>query len=240
MTASGAGPAGPANARKVAEPGWVRVLIWGLFPLLGAGVIGGLNAITGWLMKLPWAPVKYPAKFVDDLPEPAATLGAVAIGLVAGLIVAVAAVHEQLAVTVAAERVTLSRGNGTVRSVDGADIALVFLDGKQLVLLDPAGAELAREKSDLDAEALREAFEAHGFRWVAEDPHRAEYRLWVAPVGDLPDAVNVLLAARQKALKEDKSGYASRIRGELGQLGYVVRDERKKHQYWRRVPDHPG
>ena len=232
------GPAGSPDARVVADPGWVRLLIWVLFPLVGAGAIAGLNALTGWMVKLPWAPVKIPAKFVDELPEPAATLGALAIGAVAGLIVAVIAVHEQLAVTVAGDRVDLARGDGTVRTADGAAVDLVFMDGKQLVLLDAAGAELARESSDLKAELLRDAFEAQGYRWVAEDPHRAEYRLWVAPVSDLPDGVNVLLAARHKALKDGKADYAGRIRDELAQLGFVVRDEKKKHQYWRRVHRH--
>jgi hypothetical protein len=228
------GPVVPRHERVVAEPGWVGLLIWVLFPLVGAGVIAGINALTGWLVKLPWAPVKIPAKFVDELPEPAATLGAVTIGAVAGLIVAVIAIHEQLTVTVSADRVTLARGDGTVRTVDGTAVDLVFCDGKQLVLLDAAGAEVARESSDLKAELLRDAFEAQGYRWVAEDPHRAEYRLWVAPIGELPDGVNVLLAARDKALKDDKTSYAARIREELLQLNFVVRDE-KKHQYWRRV-----
>ncbi|MGW4461275.1 YqeB family protein [Micromonospora sp. NPDC004704] len=221
-----------AGERVVAEPGWERLLIWTLFPLLGAGAIAGLHALTDWLVKLPWAPVKIAAKFVKDLPDPAATLGAIGIGVVAGLIVAVTAVHEQLAVTVAADRVTLARRDGTVREVDGKTVDLVFLDGKHLVLLDAAGAELAREKSDLKGELLREAFEAHGYRWVDEDPHLAEYRLWVAPVGDLPESVNVLLTARQKALKDGKTGYAARIRTELSHLGFIIRDD-KKHQHWR-------
>ncbi|MEV4625832.1 hypothetical protein AB0J90_06020 [Micromonospora sp. NPDC049523] len=226
-------PTAPPDERVVAEPGWERLLIWILFPLLGAGAIAGLHALTDWFVKLPWAPVKIAAKFVDDLPDPAATLGAIAIGVVAGLIVAVTAVHEQLVVTVGADRVTLARRDGTVRQVDGKAVDLVFLDGKHLVLLDAAGAELAREKSDLKGELLREAFEAQGYRWVDEDPHRAEYRLWVAPVADLPDGVNVLLTARQKALKDGKTDYAARIRTELAHLGFVIRDE-KKHQHWRR------
>ncbi|MFK3979964.1 hypothetical protein ACI2K4_06215 [Micromonospora sp. NPDC050397] len=226
----------------VTEPRWVRLLIWGLFPLIGAGLVAGLNGLTGWLVKVPWAPLKAVAKFVDDVPEPGATLGAIGIGLAAGLVVAVLAVHERLTVAVAPDRVTLTRGDGTVRDIDGARVHLVFLDGKHLVLLDVAGAELARESSDLEAEPLREAFEAQGYPWVAEDPYRAGYRLWVAPVSDLPDAVNVLLTARQKALKDDKTSYAARIRTELAQLGYVVRDEKRKHQYWRRVtrPAVPG
>jgi hypothetical protein len=222
----------------VAEPGWVAVLVWGLFPLLGAGALAALNALTGWMVKLPWAPLKIPAKLVDDLPEPAATIGALAIGAIAGLIVAGMAVSEQLTVTVAADRVSLARGGGAVGSMDRAAVDLVFMDGKRLVLLDAAGAELARESSDLPAERLRDAFQEHGYRWAAEDPHRDEYRLWVAPVTELPDSVNVLLTARRKALKDGRTNDVARLRTELARLGFVVREE-QKHQYWRRVDQQP-
>ncbi|WP_329107830.1 hypothetical protein OG792_05175 [Micromonospora sp. NBC_01699] len=235
-------PAVSPDERVVAEPGWVRLLIWVLFPLLGAGAIGGLYALTDWMLKVPWAPVKLAAKFVDDLPDPAATIGALAIGAVAGLTIAFIAVYEQLAVTVAADRVILARRDGTVRRLDGPAVAVVFLDGKHLVLLDAYGAELAREKSDLHADHLREAFEAHNYNWLPEDPHQSTYRLWVAPTPDLPDNINVLLTARQKALKDGKSTYAARIRTELTTLNVILRDD-KTHQHWRRPtpppPTHP-
>ncbi|MGA5124114.1 YqeB family protein [Streptomyces pseudogriseolus] len=52
------------------------------------------------------------------------------------------------------------------------DVASAHRDGKQLVLLAPDGAELARETSDLSWSRLDEALTAHGHRWEPEDPHR--------------------------------------------------------------------
>jgi hypothetical protein len=51
---------------------------------------------------------------------------------------------------------------------------------------------------------------------------------------ELPATAQALLAARQKALQSGDDGDKREFRAELGRLGYVVRDDRKR-QYWRQA-----
>lgn len=229
-----AGPAGEVevvDATVVREPGWVRYGLWIVFPLVG-GVVGWfLPGFAQWVVDLPDLPGKGPFRLVASFPRGPATLVAAGVGTAAGLLLAAVAAYERLTVTVARDRVTLTRG-------DKATIVLrervrgAFADGKHLVLVDHDGAEPAREKHDLSTAALAAAFRAHGYPWLAGDPFADRYRLWVPGVPGLPPGGEALLVARGTALEKSRADDAVRLRAELARLGVVVRDE-KKAQYWR-------
>ena len=234
-----------SSGTVVTEPAWMRALMWTGFPLLGAGAGWLIRSVAGWVASLPWAPLQGPFELADQLiasfGEPQATLGALAIGAVAGLALAFIAEHESLTVAVAHDRVSLKRGESS-RSIERAAVDAVFLDGKQLVLLGRSGEELAREASDLGSDRLRAAFVAQGYPWLAGgDPYRDDYRLWVEDTPDLPFGANALLKARRKALDRGDDGKedAAELRAELARLGIVVREE-KKRQYWRRTGQPPN
>jgi len=217
----------------VTDPGWARLLMWGGFPVLGAGLGWLLKSGAGWVASLPWAPFQGLFELVDSAPEPYATIGAPVLGGLAGLCLAFLGAQESLTVVVADDRVTLQRGDGGVQEIDRGAVAGVFLDGKQLVLLGRATDELAREKSDLGAARLTEAFRAHGYPWLAEgDPYRDEYRRWVPDMPELPTGADALLKARDRALRKGENRDLAELRTELARLGVVVRDEEKR-QYWR-------
>jgi hypothetical protein len=235
---SGASPRG--NETVVAERVWVRVLMWTGLSLLGAGAGWLLKSVAGWVASLPWAPLQGPFELADQLiasfGEPQATIGALAIGTVAGLVLAFFAEQESLTVAVSHGQVSMKRGE-FARRIERASVNAVFLDGKQLVLLGREAEELAREASDLDAERIQAAFLAHGYPWRADgDPYKDEYRLWVEDTPDLPAGADALLKARARALGRGDDGRedAAELRAELARLGVVVREE-KKRQYWRRV-----
>jgi hypothetical protein len=216
----------------VADPRWVVPLYWLGFPVLGAGAGWGLTAVSDWVAGLDWAPLRGPFRLVASIPEPQATIGAVAIGIVAGLILAGMAAAESVAVTVAGDRVEIRRG-GEVRRVDRGTVGAVFLDGRELVLLGPDTAELARQKTDLPARRIRDAFRGHGYPWLdGGDPHRDEFRRWVEDMPGLPPGAEALFRARTKALAGNDKEDAAQLRTELAKLGLVVRDE-KKRQFWR-------
>jgi hypothetical protein len=149
----------------VAEPTGIVALVWVAFPLLGAGLLWLLQWSAGWIAAIRWIPMRGPFLLMDAVDEPWATGGALLLGVLGGLVVAGTAAAERLTVTVAADRVTLARGDGTVRHIERDRIGEVFRDGKQLVLLGVDTEELAREASDLPADRLRDAFEAYGYHW---------------------------------------------------------------------------
>ncbi|MET8122994.1 hypothetical protein [Micromonospora sp. NPDC005189] len=207
------------------------VIMWGGFPLLGAGAGWLLAATTGWLARLPWVPFGGLIEWLDRLPEPQATAGTAAVGVLAGLVIAGIGTAERLIVTVDAAQVQLRRSDQN-RTVARVDTRVVFLADGHLVLLDGDGAELVRESTDLPADRLAAAFRTHGWGWADDDPHRSAYRLWVPELPGLPAGANALLQARERAVRKDRRDDARELRRELGLLGVVLRDEEKR-QYWR-------
>ena len=212
-----------------------RALVWIGFPLIGAGAGWLLKWLAGWATSLPWVPFQGPLELVASIPEPYATIGSLALGIVGGLVVAALAEQDYVRVTVADDQVTIARG-GSSRRVRRASIAAVFLDGKQLVLLGQATDELVREGGDLPgAKRLQAAFAARGYPWEpGGDPHKDEYRRWVEDLPDLPAGADAILRARARALDRGDSQDAAQLRQELGRLGIVVREEGKR-QLWRRT-----
>ncbi|MGI5213753.1 YqeB family protein [Plantactinospora sp. CA-290183] len=215
----------------VAERRLVVAGVWLLFPLIGAAAGGLLRWSVEWLDWVRWKPVRGVVRLVESFDEPWATAGALLLGALAGLAVAVIAAVERLTVTIGDDGVRLAR-SGTGRYVERRRIEAVFVDGRQLVLLGAGTAELARESSDLPAQRLREAFLTHGYPCLAGgDPHRDEFRRWVEGAHGLPPGAEPL-RARQRALEKDQKADVAELRAELARLGVVVRDERKR-QYWR-------
>jgi hypothetical protein len=152
----------------VDEPSWLRTASWIGCPLLGAALGVGVWAIAAWVSGLPAFPFQGVFKVVTALPQPWATLAAVAGGVVLGFGFAVLWAHERLIVTVSTNRVTLVRGDKT-RRIE-ADLAAVYLDGKELVLRTADGREIAREKTDLARPELARAFADRGYPWHDEPP----------------------------------------------------------------------
>ncbi|MCY1139860.1 hypothetical protein OWR29_17805 [Actinoplanes sp. Pm04-4] len=208
----------------VPTPWWSRVLVWLLLPVAGAALLWGIL----WLIdRLPFGG---PFNFVRELPEPWDLVVALGIGFVLGLIFAALVDAESLTVRITPTEVVLTRP-GHRREVPKGEIALAFPDRDQLVLLGRTGRELAREPNHLSKQKLSAAFGARGVAWAEKDPYLEAYRRWVPGLPDLPDAV---FTARQKAIAAGDDDDARELREELGRLGFVVRDE-KKRQYWRRA-----
>jgi hypothetical protein len=227
-----AGATSPRGQTVVAEPRWQRLLVWVGFPLLGLAAGWLLKSVAGWVASLPWAPFQGPFKLVESVPEPHATIGALVVGGLAGLVLATLAALDRLTVTVADDQVTFTRG-GVTRAFKRPLVGGVFVDDRRLVLLGRATEELAREASDLEADRLGDAFVAHGYPWRAGDPYRDEYQRWVDGVPGLPAGADALFTARARALDKGDGDEVAQLRADLARLGVVVRDEHKR-QYWRR------
>ncbi|WKU04376.1 hypothetical protein [Micromonospora sp. HUAS LYJ1] len=222
---------GPDAATRVGGDVGELVVLWVGFPLLGVAVGGLLPLVADWVAGLPWAPVQGWFELVAGLPYRRALAGGVTLGALAGLFVAHVGTRERLIVTVDRGGVRWRR-DGVDRELPRRAVTAVFVDGGELVLLGPAGAELARERSDLSRRRLRDAFDGHGWPWRDADPHRDAYRRWVEGLPDLPPGTDPLLRARQRAVDADRARDVRELRGELARLGVVVRDEGGR-QYWR-------
>jgi hypothetical protein len=174
-----------------------------------------------------------PAGVLAGLPRGWATAGAVTIGLLGGALMAVQAMRDSLRVVIGDDRATVRR-DGRSAIVARQGVAAVFVDGGRLVVLDEAGRELARERSDQSRARLAAAFAGHGWPWRDGDPYRERYRRWVPEIPGLTAAAHALFKARERALRSGDGEDAADLRVELARLDLVVRDEDKR-QYWRRV-----
>ena len=220
---------------KVGYSRGVWGLIWVGFPLVGAGTGWLLNAALNWAVPLPGGWITRLLNLLGSVGEPQGYIGAAAIGAGAGFVVAFLAAQEAIELEVSGDAVAVKRGSGPQRRIPRADVVGVFNDAKHLVLLGPGGAEWLREKHDLEEAQLRQAFAGHGWPWLPDgDPHADQYRRFVDADPDLPPAANALLKARAVAVSKNDGDDLAELRAELGKLGVVVRDE-KKRQYWRLV-----
>jgi hypothetical protein len=216
----------------VQETAAVRYGMWVLCPAIGAAVVWGLKLAASWIAGLSWFPFQGVFRLVTDIPEPWATIGAVVLGVGAGFVFALIWAADMLSVEVSHDRVALRKGDRSSEFTSG-QVESAFAEGKQLVLLAPGGAELARESSDLGAAKLRAAFEAQGYRWRDVDPFADDFRLWVEHTPELPPDVNALLAARRKAIDKYEHDEAAELAREIRRRGVYVKDT-KKRQYYRR------
>ncbi len=208
-------------------PWWSRVLVWLCLPAAGAALLWGIL----WLIDR--VPFGGPFELIRRLPEPWDLVAGLGIGLVVGLIFAALVDAESLTVRVTPLEVVLTRP-GHRRAVPKGEIAVAFPDRDQLVLLGRTGRELAREPSHLSKQRLSAAFGSRGVPWADQDPYGDAYRRWVPGLPEVPPAADAVFTARQKALTAGDDEDVRELREELGRLGFVVRDDRKK-QYWRRA-----
>ena len=211
----------------VPTPWWIRVLVWIFVPVAGAALLLGLLRVIDRL------PFGGPFNLIKELPEPWDQVIALALGAIIGLIFAALADAESLTVRISSMEVVLTRP-GHRRAVPKGEIAVAFPDRDQLVLLGRTGRELAREPSHLSKQRLSTAFGSRGVPWAEKDPYLEAYRRWVPGLPEVPAAAEAVFTARQKALAAGDDDDVRELREELGRLGFVVRDERKK-QYWRRA-----
>ena len=217
----------------VPTPLWARVAEWVGLPAAGAALLVGLDRFADVVVRLPWAPLRGPFRLVQQLSEPQATIGALVLGAIAGLVLAGLFDAESLTVRITGDEVELTRPQ-VRRAVPRREVAVAFRDRDRLVLLDGTGRELAREPCHLSAGRLGPAFRAHGIDWADRDPYADAYRRWVPGLPDVPAGAEAVFVARQAALKKGDTHDIEELRGELARLGVVVRDDRKR-QYWRRV-----
>lgn len=212
-----------------------RALLWAGFPVLGAVALWLVSRAADWVASLPWAPMQGVFKLVASAPEPLLSIGALIVGVLAGLAIAFFADLEYVTADIGPDQAALTV-DGVTRTVPRAATAAVFQDGKNLVLLGHDATELARLHGDFDTKRFAAAFERHGYPWRPDgDPYAADFRRWVTAQPGLPAGAHALFKARAHALKKGNKQDAEQLRTELAELGIVVREDKDKAQHWRRA-----
>ena len=210
---------------------WYHAFLWTAFPIVGA-VLGWLLAqLPGWIEGTPIPFFSGLVEILDDRSGTVMTLVLIAVGIIAGSLVALTAYEEVVWVTVTDADVTVAVVDKT-KEFKRNQVADVFTDDKTLVLLGRDTSELVRQRTDHKSTTLQAAFETHGYPWRDADPNEASFARWVDGVPGLGEHANAILRARQVALDEDKKEEIVELREEAAKLGVVVRDT-KKRQYWR-------
>ncbi|MCY7917761.1 DUF308 domain-containing protein [Bacillus vallismortis] len=191
-----------------------------------------------WALSLPWIPFEGPLRLVTSFQGSPAAFIIAFLGASAGIWFAYSVIAMLLSVKITDDTVELTKGK-KVQTIDSNDIALVFIDQKQLVLLGTAGYELVREEIDEKPQNVEKAFRQHHYEWSADgDPFKDQFRRWIPDAPDLSPGAHAILKARHQALKDEETDDVEEFRLELAQLGIVVRDEGTR-QYWRKAQTNP-
>ena len=210
-----------------------RVLVLIGFPLIGALVGWVIQPIARWASDVDPIPFGRVTEAIASWHSVWATIVPIAVGVAAGLAFALYVLHDAASVVIGARTLKLTRGDKSA-TFDRDEIDAIFVDAKQLVLLDQRTAELARESFDSHADRLAAELRQRRYPWFDGDPYAASYRRWLDGAPELSYSEHFVLRTREKALENDDKDDLADLRRELTRLGLVIRDEGHR-QYWRRA-----
>jgi len=215
---------GPSVAER-----WL-LLVGGPVILLAIGLVvpPSARALLSWEHALPFRPV---IRFLGAVDQPWEIAVNALIWAVVGLLIAFEAISDQVTLVVTDSEATITDDTGS-RTVRRAEASTVHVDGGELVVLGRDSRQLLRETLPGRADVVGEAFRRHGYTWSPKDPHQGLYTSWTGGSGDLPDAVDAVLRARQDALDAKSKQQVGQLRVAVEELGYTVRDEGGR-QFWR-------
>ncbi|MFD4461368.1 hypothetical protein [Nocardia sp. NPDC058480] len=180
-----------------------------------------------------WPTVPGPLEILAELPTTWSVPILTIVGIAAGVVLALRAIGESLAITVDSDGVLLSVDADELY-IPRSKVHAVFREGKDLVLIDSTERELARRNADdLDARAVTDAFSAHRYPWTDANPHEGTFTRWTNGHPDLDEQAHELLRRRRSALSDNESDTASDLHRRLQALGIIVRDRDKRQEYRR-------
>ncbi|MGH3446007.1 MAG: YqeB family protein [Nocardioidaceae bacterium] len=215
--------------------GWLWLFRLGC-PAVGFGLGFAIHPVVRWAVgTLSFAPG--PLRLAAGIPTPWLVPILTAVGIGVGYWIAAEAERDSLTLTVDDDSL-VAEHRGTERYIQRSQIASIFTDPKDLVVLDPDGREIFRgPATDLPSDILAATLRRHDYPWHGtHDPHEADYQRWIDGHPDLGHWTNALLRARRNALGSDNGIEADEIHAQLPDRGIVVRDRNKRQQY-RRLPD---
>lgn len=214
----------------------VRIHTWILLAMilfctaLGAAAGFFVSPVSSWLDSL-FGGTPTMLRLILELPSWAAIGLLGIIGFLIGLWLADETQKEALEVEVSFEGVVLKQ-YGTKQYLARSDIAVMFLDGKELVSLDVRGHQLSRHKAnDLSRTALERALVGAGYPYeVSGDRQATDFIEWIDGHPKLTTEEHALMRTRVAALKDKDALAAFQATQELTSRGVLVREQRKIQQ----------
>ena len=91
------------------------------------------------------------------------------------------------------------------KQITRSNVKAVFVDKRQVVIIDQEDREWLRETSDSTPSKIKDTFLMHGFPWVEQDPYKHEYSLWKLEDARFNKSINTILYERRNALREGNS-----------------------------------
>ncbi|MEK5645832.1 hypothetical protein BK138_32105 [Paenibacillus rhizosphaerae] len=150
-----------------------RTLVLVTPPVLGLILGYFIPNIADWAASLPWFPLQGPLELVASINEKWAVMVTAFLGLMAGVWLSAEAIKDSLVLKISDDEVILNIKK-TDRRFLKSDIASVFLEGKQLILVGHTGSELARESYESTPAHIADTFVSHGYPWSSEgNPFKA-------------------------------------------------------------------
>ena len=225
----------PTADRVTIPAGWLWLFRLG-GPVLGAGLAFAARPAMHWIATT--LPIDGPGvlRLAASVPRIWLVPALVVLGAVVGAWLAAEARRDAVEVRAEPDGLRL-RHRDASWFVPRDDVAAVFTDPRELVVLDRSGAERFRgPAADLSTEQLAELCARHGYPWGGtRDPHESAYREWADGQPDLTREQHALLRRRRHALSRKDSDAAAELRDRLAESAVIVRD-RNSRQEVRSVP----
>lgn len=156
-----------------------------------------------------------------------------AIGIIAGILFSLTVYSEALKMKITSESIHISK-NDKEKQIAKPDVKAIFVDKRQVVVIDQADREWLRETSDIQPGKIKDIFYMHSFPWVDQDPYKQDYSLWKLEDERFSSSVNAILYERRNAIREGNSKKTRHLNKDLNEMGVFVKDQ-GEDQYVRSI-----
>ncbi|WP_189822648.1 YqeB family protein [Streptomyces finlayi] len=159
----------------------LRILVG--FPAVGLGIGFLLPPLARWFDGSATGPLRRLFEALGGLEQPWQIALCALVATLLGLLAAYVAVADSARTTVTGAALTIEPRDGKkATSLARADVAAVYLDGRDLVVLDAHGRELSRSPRQASRHALSQALRTHGYPWQESRPALAAQEQSRTPV----------------------------------------------------------
>ncbi|MFJ2743182.1 hypothetical protein ACIO3O_26370 [Streptomyces sp. NPDC087440] len=147
----------------------LRILVG--FPAVGLGIGFLLPPLARWVDGSATGPLRRLFGALGGLEQPWQIALCAFAATLLGLLAAYVAVADATRLTVTGDALVIEPRDGKkAKRLARADVAAVYLDGRDLVVRDAAGRELSRGPRQASRHALSTALRTHGYPWQNSRP----------------------------------------------------------------------